>query len=170
MENGCMNCMGNIYRACREEAARYNDKLKSRESAAELLGISTSTLSNYELGITKAVPVDIVVTMADLYNSPQLKNLYCKRECPIGKQLPVATEIAGLASVTVRLLNDLDDEEIQSMKKQLLSIAADGKIDESERAEFDDIMRNLDSLAKTISELRMLAEKITERGDGNDTR
>ena len=72
--------------------------------------------------------------------------------------------------MTVRLLNDLDDEEIQSMKKQLLSIAADGKIDESERAEFDDIMRNLDSLAKTISELRMLAEKITERGDGNDTR
>lgn len=54
MENGCMNCMGNIYRACREEAAKYNDKLRSRESAAELLGISTSTLSNYELGITKA--------------------------------------------------------------------------------------------------------------------
>lgn len=24
MENGCMNCMGNIYRACREEAAKYN--------------------------------------------------------------------------------------------------------------------------------------------------
>lgn len=170
MENGCMNCMGNIYRSCREEAARYNDKLRSRESAAELLGISTSTLSNYELGITKTVPVDIVVMMADLYNSPQLKNLYCKMECPIGKQLPVATEIDGLASVTVRLLNDLDDEEIQSMKKQLLSIAADGKIDESEREEFDGIMRNLDSLAKTISELRMLAEKIKERSGGNGTR
>ena len=72
--------------------------------------------------------------------------------------------------MTVRLLNDLDDEEIQNMKKQLLSIAADGKIDESEREEFDGIMRNLDSLAKTISELRMFAEKITERGGGNGTR
>ena len=108
--------------------------------------------------------------ISDLYNSPQLKNLYCKRECPIGKQLPVATEIDGLASVTVRLLNDLDDEEIQNMKKQLLSIASDGKIDESEREEFDGIMRNLDSLAKTISELRMFAEKITERGGRNGTR
>lgn len=78
MENGCMNCMGNIYRACREEAAKYNDKLRSRESAAELLGISTSTLSNYELGITKAVPVDIVVMMADLYNSPSLKTSTAK--------------------------------------------------------------------------------------------
>lgn len=167
MENGCMNCMGNIYRACREEAAKYNDKLKSRESTAELLGISTSTLSNYELGITKTVPVDIVVMMADLYNSPQLKNLYCKKECPIGRQLPVATEIDGLASVTVRLLNGLDDEEIQKIKRQLLNIAADGKIDDSEKEEFDHIMDSLDSLAKTISELRMLAEKFTERGGKN---
>ena len=70
----------------------------------------------------------------------------------------------------VKEYGTLDDEEIQSMKKQLLSIAADGKIDESEREEFDGIMRNLDSLAKTISELRMLAEKITERSGGNGTR
>ncbi len=167
MENGCMNCTVNIYRACREEAAKYNDKLKSRESAAELLGISTSTLSNYELGITKAVPVDIVVLMADLYNCPQLKNLYCKRECPIGMGMPVATEINSLASVTVRLLNDLDDEEIQDMKRQLLRIAADGEIYENEKKEFEIIMENLDSLAKTISELRMFSEKYTGRGSGN---
>lgn len=169
MENGCMNCMGNIYRACREEAAIYNDKLKSRESAAELLGISTSTLSNYELGITKTVPVDIVVMMADLYNSPQLKNLYCKQECPIGKQLPVATEIDGLANITVRLLNGLDNGEIQNMKRTLLRIAADGKIDDSEKKEFDGIMNNLNSLAKIISELRMLEEKHTERDGGNES-
>lgn len=169
MENGCMNCTGNIYRACREEAAKYNDKLKSRESAAELLGISTSTMSNYELGITKTVPVDIVVMMADLYNSPQIKNLYCKRECPIGKQLPVATEIDTLAGVTVRLLNDLDDKSVQDMKRQLLNIAADGKIDDSEKEEFEGIMGNLDALVRTISELRMLAEKYVERSGHNGT-
>lgn len=169
MENDCKNCTGNIYRACREEAAVYNDKLKSRENAAELLGISTSTLSNHELGITKTVPVDTVVMMADLYNSPQLKNLYCKRECPIGKQLPVATEIDSLAGATVRLMNDLDDREIQDMKKRLLSIAADGKIDENESNEFNSIMGKLDSLAKTISELRMLAEKYLERSDRDGT-
>lgn len=163
MEISCTKCNENIYFACRKEAALYNDKLSSREGAAELLGISQSTLANHELGITKNVPVDTVVMMAELYRAPQLKNLYCKNECPIGKQLPVATEIDSLAGVTVRLLNNLDDGEIQGMKKQLISIAADGKIDASEKAEFEAIMDNLDTLAKTISELRMLAEKYTER-------
>lgn len=169
MENGCINCTENIYRACREDAAVYNEKLKSRESAAELLGISVSTLSNHELGITKSVPVDTVVMMADLYNSPQLKNLYCKHECPIGKNLPVATKIDSLTGATVRLLNDLDEIGIQNMKRELLSIAADGKIDDSEKREFECIMSKLDSLANTISELRMLSEKYAKTGGNNES-
>lgn len=42
---------GNIYCQCRKEAAKYNDKLNSREGAAEVLGMSPSTLSDYELGM-----------------------------------------------------------------------------------------------------------------------
>lgn len=167
MESNCTKCNENIYFACRKTAALYNDKLNSRESAAELLGISSSTLANHELGVTKNVPVDTVVMMADLYHAPQLKNLYCKNECPIGKGLPVATEFNSLEGITVRLLNNLDDEEIRDMKKRLVSIAADGQVDEQERAEFEAIMKSLDTLAKTISELRMLAEKYSERSGGN---
>lgn len=40
----------------------YNERLYSREGAAELLGISVSTLADYELGNTKVVPVDKVVS------------------------------------------------------------------------------------------------------------
>ena len=58
----------------------YNERLYSREGAAELLGISVSTLADYELGNTKVVPVDKVVLMADLYNAPELKTGYCKYE------------------------------------------------------------------------------------------
>ena len=46
---------------CRKEAAKYNDRLNSREGAAELLGGSVSSLADYELGITKVIPVDKVV-------------------------------------------------------------------------------------------------------------
>ena len=49
---------GNIYCQCRKEAAKYNDKLNSREGAAEVLGMSPSTLSDYELGITKIIPAE----------------------------------------------------------------------------------------------------------------
>ena len=73
MESNCTNCNENVYFACRKKAASYNEKLNSRESAAELLGISPSTLANHELGITKSVPVDTVVMMADLYHAPELK-------------------------------------------------------------------------------------------------
>ena len=69
----------NIYCKCRKEAAKYNDKLNSREGAAELLGISASTLADYELGITKIIPADAILRMADLYNAPELRNHYCNR-------------------------------------------------------------------------------------------
>ena len=61
-----------MYFQARKKAATYNERLWSREGAAELLGISVSTLADYELGNTKVVPVDKVVLMADLYNAPEL--------------------------------------------------------------------------------------------------
>lgn len=92
MESNCTNCNENVYFACRKKAASYNEKLNSRESAAELLGISPSTLANHELGITKSVPVDTVVMMADLYKAPELKNMYCKKECPMVAYCPYCSQ------------------------------------------------------------------------------
>lgn len=164
MERGCMNEVENVYKACRKKAAQYNEALNSREKAAEMLGIAPSTLANHELGVTKNVPVDTVVMMSDLYRAPELRNLYCKNECPIGKLLPLSTEVKGLQSIALRILNSLDDDSIRSMKKRLLSIAEDGEITGDEQEDFDDIMGMMEKIAKEISELRMLAEKYTERG------
>jgi hypothetical protein len=163
MEYGCMKGKENIYLACRKKAAEYNDKLNSRETASELLGVAVSTLANYELGITKNIPPDSVVMMADLYRMPELKNYYCKYECPIGRNLPVAVEESGLQGITVKILNSLDDDDIRKMKKRLLSIAADGEITEDEQEDFDSIVKNLETLAQAISELRILAEKYQKK-------
>ena len=54
-----------MYFRCRKEAAAHNERLSSRAGAAELLGISESSLAKHELGITKVVPVDLVDDMAD---------------------------------------------------------------------------------------------------------
>lgn len=159
MERGYMKTDENIYLDCRKKAAQYNEKLNSREMAAELLGVSVSTLANYELGITKNIPPDSVVMMSDLYRTPELKNHYCKYECPIGKNLPVATKESGLHGITIKILNSLDDEEVKRMKKSLLSIAADGEITPDEEEEFNAIVMRMEELEKVISELRMLAEK-----------
>ncbi len=72
MGKGPINDNNNVYFKARKRAAAYNERLYSREGASELLGISVSTLADYELGNTKVVPVDKVVLMADLYNAPEL--------------------------------------------------------------------------------------------------
>lgn len=103
MGNGGTKENQNVYFRARKQAAMYNEKLSSREGAAEMLGISPSTLADYELGITKFVPVDKVVLMADLYNCPELRTGYCKYECPIGKHIPLATSVSGIEGIALRL-------------------------------------------------------------------
>lgn len=63
----------NVYFKARKKAAAYNERLYSREGAAELLGISISTLADYELGSTKVVPVDKVVLMAEMCNDRRIR-------------------------------------------------------------------------------------------------
>ena len=158
MEFDCTKDGKNIYFVCREKAAKYNDLLNSRERAAELLGISTSTLANHELGVTKNIPPDTVVMMSDLYKTPE-RSYYCKHECPIGRNLPLAIQVSGLQNITIKILNSLDEDAVRTMKKQLLSIAEDGEVTADEQEEFDGIVQRFEILATAISELRMLAEK-----------
>lgn len=160
MGSGCMKENNNIYFRARKEAASYNEKLYSREGAAELLGISVSTLADYELGITKVVPVDKVVLMAELYNCPELKTRYCKCECPIGKTMPLATEVKGIEGATLRLIRELDYEGLKSIKKSLVDIAADGKITDDEKPELKATLDKIDELAEVISEIKLIGEKV----------
>ena len=107
----------NVYFQARKKAARYNDKLNSREGASEMLGVSPYTLADYELGITKVVPVDKVVLMAELYNAPELITGYCKYECPIHGFMPLATEEKSIQGIALRLLKGMDDSDLQKMKR-----------------------------------------------------
>lgn len=153
----------NVYFVARKRAAMYNERLYSREGAAELLGISVSTLADYELGNTKVVPVDKVVLMADLYNAPELKTGYCKHECPICSYLPVATEAKDLEGITLRLMKRLDCDELNRIKKELVDITEDGIIDETEKPELKKILAFLDEVAESISELKIVGEKYLKK-------
>ncbi len=61
---------GNPWYEARMRAAKYNGKLASREGAAEMLGMSVSAVADTALGLTKCMPVEEAVLMADLYNGP----------------------------------------------------------------------------------------------------
>ena len=159
MGNGNMKDKDNVYFRARKEAAKYNERLYSREGAAELLGISVSALADYELGITKVVPVDKVMLMAELYNCPELKTGYCKYECPIGKTMTLATQVKSIEGIALRMIKEFDSEKINNIKKNFVDIAEDGIISEDEKPELLKIMNQLDELAMVISEIKLIGEK-----------
>ncbi len=160
MERNCTTTTGNVYFECRKQSALYNDRLNSRESTAELLGISPSSLANYELGVTKIVPPDAVVMMSDLYNAPELKAHYCANECPIGKGANISTKASSLESATIKIIDALSREDTDINLKMLVSIVKDGIISGDEEDDLAKVLQYLDRLSYTISELKLSCQKV----------
>lgn len=156
----------NPYYKARKEASKYNERLSSREGAAEQLNIHPTTLADYELGLVKP-PVDKVVRMADLYNAPSLKTQYCANECPIGCGRAEPQADTTIEQVTIRLMRGLSKANVDGIKNTLLNIAEDGRITDDEKPELQYILAELDYLQKSINELRLIGEKCmtTQGGD-----
>lgn len=165
MDTAGKNGAETMYFRCRKEAALHNDRLNSRAGAAKALGISESSLAKHELGITKVVPVDLVALMADLYGCPELKANYCKNECPLGRDLTLATEVSPIERVTLNILSGLSTGKIEQIKQQLIDIAADGVIDSSEAPQMRGIVDYLGRLSKSVAELQLLCEKQLKDGE-----
>ncbi len=146
----------NMYCKCRMAAAKYNDKLNSREGAAELLGLSPSTLASYELDLTKVVPVENIALMADVYNAPELRRWYCTNVCPLGEDMP-KLELAELDRITVRTLATL--KNISEIKDDLIDIAADGVISPDEKPRLNNIIETLKEVSAVAQTLMIWAEK-----------
>ena len=159
MGKGPMNENTNVYFQARKKAAIYNERLYSREGASELLGISVSTLADYELGNTKVVPVDKVVLMADLYCAPELITGYCMRECPVHGFLPLATEEKSIQGIALRLLKGFNEDELKASKVDLNEITEDGIINQEEIPKLKEILNKLDGMAEVISEMKIAGEK-----------
>lgn len=165
MGRDATKAIGNPWYEARKVAAKYDERLYSREGAAEMLGMSVSAVADAELGTTKCMPVDKEVLMADLYKSPQLLNYYCLNECPIGCRHSISDRAENIDRVTVKLLKNLKVGELEEMRGKLLDIAEDGIISADEKSEMTEVLKYLDELAKVISELKITSE-IALRGGG----
>lgn len=149
----------NVYYYYRKEAAKTNPRLRSRENASEMLGISAETLRAYETGITKTVPAESVLQMSLLYNAPELRNHYCRNVCSIGEKYAQVVDVdhIDLDRLTLRLLNSL--RNIAEIKEALVEIVADGVITEQEKPSLSYVLETLDAISLHTQELRLWAEK-----------
>lgn len=156
----------NPWYQARMRAAAYDERLKSREGAAELLGMSVSSVVDAELGLSKVMPPDKACQMAELYNAPQLLNYYCLTECPIGRERPLSDTIPPVEQITVKLIRDLRLGQLEEVKDRLVDIAADGKVSPEEKGDLKEIVAYFEGLSRTISELLLLGRVILGKKEG----
>ena len=146
----------NMYYIARCEAAESNPDFSSREKAAELVGIDRTRLARIELDTIAPYPEE-VKAMSEVYNTPELCNSYCARECPIGKNNVTEVTIDDFDRLALKVLDSLKD--IDGLRASLISISEDGYIDESEKEAFQDILDSLEKISTNAKALQLWAIK-----------
>ncbi|MBQ7955341.1 MAG: helix-turn-helix transcriptional regulator [Lachnospiraceae bacterium] len=146
----------NMYYIARCEAANTNEDFSSRESAAEITGIDRTRLARIELDTINPYPEE-VLAMARAYNTPELCNSYCARECPIGQTSVTEVTIDDFDRLALKVLGSLKD--IDELRMSLIAISEDGVISENEQATFHEILDSLEKISNNANALRLWAIK-----------
>lgn len=146
----------NMYYLARYEASKENDDFTSREKSAEIIGIDRTRLARIELDAITPYPEE-VLAMSRTYNSPELCNSYCARECPIGRTSVKEVTIDDFDRLALKVLGSLKD--IDSLRMSLIAISEDGVISESERPAFQHILDSLEKISTNAKALQLWAIK-----------
>lgn len=148
-----MNDWQNIYKTAREKACM------TQETAAEAIGISVSSLKEYE-SYGRIPAICTVDRMCDAYRAPILA--YRHNKLISGKyQVVPDVEERDLTTAVVRLVNRVLAFAEKHRDRQLMQIAEDGVIDTEERPLFDAIVRELRDLIQVCTELILTKERST---------
>ena len=103
--------------------------------------------------------------MADKFKSPELCNYYCSNQCPIGKQYVPEVKIQDLSKIILKMVNSLNT--VQDNQRRLISITADGVIDDIEIDDFIDIQEELEKISITVEALQLWSEQMVANGEIN---
>ena len=146
----------NMYYQARCEAAEKNEEFSSREKAAEIVGIDRTRLARIELDAIMPYPEE-VKAMANAYNTPELCNSYCARECPLGKGTVHEVAIDDFDRLALKVLGSLKD--IDAIRTSLIAISEDGVVQEYEKEDFQSILTSLDKISANANALKLWAMK-----------
>lgn len=146
----------NMYYLARCEAAATNSDLSSREKAAVIIGIERTRLARIELDTITPYPEE-VKAMSMVYNTPELCNSFCARECSIGQTSVQEVSIDEFDRLALKVLGSLKD--IDTLRASLISISEDGIIEESEEHTFNEILDSLGKISTNAKALRLWAIK-----------
>ncbi len=145
----------NIYRKARKAAAKKEPLLNNCETAQDIVYIERTKLLAIESN-DKIPDPDDVVSMAKVYDAPELCNYYCTKQCPIGKGEPTLI-YEDLNEISVRLMTAL--HMLQNANDTIYRILEDGRIDEDEKRDFANVIETLKKLSYSADSLELWAKK-----------
>lgn len=134
----------------------------SREYAAEQLGMSDDKLERIENGRQMPNPQD-VLNMSNVYRAPELCNYYCHNECEIGRQYVPEVPSSELSDIILRLLDAV--YKVEDIDKILVSITADGVIEDEEIEPLVNVQNTLEKLSVMIEALQICIERKVDNGE-----
>ena len=144
--------------------ARYRKAAgMTQEYAAELLGVAPRTLQAWERG--ESTPPNIrVLAMCDIYCAPTLAIEHLRYNSIIAYDVLPPVRAVPVAQAVCSLLGQIRKLEEIHAGDQLLQIAADGKVDEIERAAYDQLLIELEPVIAAV-----LSLKYAREGDNGKT-
>lgn len=138
--------------------ARYRRaKGLTQEHAAELLGVAVRTLQAWERG-ESTPPNARVLAMCDIYGQPSLAIEHLRMCDIIAYDVLPPVKAAPVAQAVCQLVSAMRRVEALHAGDRLLEIAADGKVDEMEKADFDQLLIELEPVMAAVLALKYARE------------
>ena len=137
----------NIYKTARIKAG------KTQEGAAEAIGISVESIKAYE-SYSRLPPAEIVDRMCIVYDALYLAYQHNRIASGEIKVVP-EIQVLDLPRATIQLINKVIAFADRHRDRELLQIAEDGVIDESERELFGEIVAELDGIIQAAISLKV---------------
>ena len=138
MSKKATKALNNPYYIARYNASKNNPNLTSREKTAEIYP-------------------EEVLAMADVYEIPELCNMYCSGECAIGRETVKPINADSLDRLILQFLGS--SQKMENITEQLINITSDGIVDEGELEQFDSVLSELEKMSVNIQSLMMWAKK-----------
>lgn len=130
----------------------------SREEVERLTNgqISHDRLNRIELGKSE-IRAEDVITLSEVYNEPELCNVYCSTICPIGKRYVPKIEVEDISRIILKMESALN--AANHRREELVEIASDGEVSESEMKALSRIQADLERLSISVEALQLWVEK-----------
>lgn len=127
----------------------------TQEKAAEMSGYSVDAIQAWEAG-TRRASVEVLDTLAVCYDTPWLAGMYLRElsKGSVAESFPFFEPGVPLPQAVVAVLDKVMTFTERHADRRLIAMAADGRIDADERAEYDAILEDLQAICQAAMELK----------------